>query len=242
MIALLLPALAVVVTLLLALGLASVAAGPGRQGRLASRGSLLLCALGGLLAVVQLLSGAEASSLSLGIGLPGLPLHLALDGLSAAFMLLLMLTGAAAAAAALDDHGQYDSTAPFFPVFLGGMALTLLAADGFVRNEGDMQVAVKPYQIPYRILLPRRAEATNLLVPVAFSASHVAYSSVRMEPQYMILGQAAGVAAKMAIEGKTSVQQIDTAALTAKLRAQGVVMEYVPSPQATALGLARKAK
>ena len=78
MIALLLPALAVVVTLLLALGLASVAAGPGRQGRLASRGSLLLCALGGLLAVVQLLSGAEASSLSLGIGLPGLPLHLAL--------------------------------------------------------------------------------------------------------------------------------------------------------------------
>ncbi len=131
MIALLLPALAVVVTLLLALGLASVAAGPGRQGRLASRGSLLLCALGGLLAVVQLLSGAEASSLSLGIGLPGLPLHLALDGLSAAFMLLLMLTGAAAAAAALDDHGQYDSTAPFFPVFLGGMALTLLAADGF---------------------------------------------------------------------------------------------------------------
>lgn len=129
--ALLLPALAVVVTLLLALGLASMAAGPGRQGQLASKGSLLLCSLGSLLAAGQLISAADASSLSLGIGLPGLPLHLALDGLSAAFMLLLMLTGAAAAAAALDDHGHYDSTAPFFPVFLGGMALTLLAADGF---------------------------------------------------------------------------------------------------------------
>ena len=129
--ALLLPALAVVVTLLLALGLASVAAGPGRQGQLASKGSLLLCGLGSLLAAGQLISAADASSLSLGIGLPGLPLHLALDGLSAAFMLLLMLTGAAAATAELDDHGHYDSTAPFFPVFLGGMALTLLAADGF---------------------------------------------------------------------------------------------------------------
>jgi hypothetical protein len=101
--------------------------------------------------------------------------------------------------------------------------------NGFVRNEGDMQVAVKPYQIPYRIIVPKRAEAANLLVPVAFSASHVAYSSVRMEPQYMILGQAAGVAAKMAIDGERPVQDVDTAALTAKLRSQGAVMEYVPS-------------
>jgi len=115
----------------------------------------------------------------------------------------------------------------------------IVDANGFVRNEGDMQVAVKPYQIPYRILLPKAAQATNLLVPVAFSASHVAYSSVRMEPQYMILGQAAGVAAKMAIEGKRPVQEIDTGALTEKLRAQGSVMEYAPSPQGSALNGAR---
>jgi carbamoylphosphate synthase small subunit len=50
-----------------------------------------------------------------------------------------------------------------------------------------------------------------------------------MEPQYMILGQAAGVAAKMAIDKNTAVQDIDTHALTAKLRKQKAVMEWRPA-------------
>jgi hypothetical protein len=113
-------------------------------------------------------------------------------------------------------------------------------AQGFARNEGDMQVAVQPYQIPYRVMLPKRAQAENLLVPVAFSATHVAYSSVRMEPQYMILGHAAGVAARLAIESAKPVQAIDVAALIAALKKQGAVTGYVPSPQAPALQLFQK--
>lgn len=116
----------------------------------------------------------------------------------------------------------------------------IVTPEGFVRNEGDMQVAVKPYQIPYRIMLPKRSEARNLLVPVAFSASHVAYSSVRMEPQYMILGHAAGEAAKMAIESGKAVQDIDSAVLTSRLRRQGDVMEYIPSTERTVLPILRK--
>jgi len=116
----------------------------------------------------------------------------------------------------------------------------IVTPQGFVRNEGDMQVGVKPYQIPYRIMTPKRGEARNLLVPVAFSASHVAYSSVRMEPQYMILGHAAGVAAKMAIAGNKAVQEIDGAALSATLRKQGAVMEYMPAVQITVPPLFRK--
>lgn len=112
--------------------------------------------------------------------------------------------------------------------------------DGFVRNEGDMQVAVQPYQIPYRVLLPKRSEVQNLLVPVCFSASHVAYSSMRMEPQYMIIGQAAGVAAKLAIDSHRPLQEIDTASLTTRLRKQGTVFEFVPSPQNSAIQNARK--
>ena len=100
--------------------------------------------------------------------------------------------------------------------------------DGTVQNEGNMEVPVTPYQIPYRLILPKQAEAENLLVPVCFSASHVTYSTLRMEPQYMIIGQAAGVAAKMAIDAGRPVQNIDTEALTAKLKAQGAVFEYRP--------------
>ncbi|MBS1858003.1 MAG: FAD-dependent oxidoreductase [Acidobacteria bacterium] len=104
--------------------------------------------------------------------------------------------------------------------------------DGFVRNEGDMQVAVKPYQIPYRILLPKKAEIENLLVPVCFSASHVAYSTLRMEPQYMIIGQAAGVAAAMAVRANAAVQDVDTAQLTRTLVENGAILEYQPDRQA----------
>ena len=103
----------------------------------------------------------------------------------------------------------------------------LATPDGAVENEGDMQVAVSPYQIPYRMLTPKKGQATNLLVPVCFSATHVAYSTLRMEPQYMILGQAAGVAAAMALKAGKPVQDIDVASLSAKLKSQGAVFEWV---------------
>jgi hypothetical protein len=107
----------------------------------------------------------------------------------------------------------------------------IVQEDGAAQNEGLMEVPVQPYQIPYRILLPKASEATNLLVPVAFSASHVAYSTLRMEPQYMMIGQAAGVAAKLAIQSRVALQKIDTAALRSTLTEQGTVFEYHPVPE-----------
>jgi hypothetical protein len=98
---------------------------------------------------------------------------------------------------------------------------------GAVLNEGDFQVPVQPYAIPYRSLVPKAAECEYLLVPVCMSASHVAYGTVRMEPVYMILGQASGVGAALAIDGKTSVQRIPLEQLRAKLKAQKAVLSPV---------------
>ncbi|QOY91041.1 FAD-dependent oxidoreductase [Paludibaculum fermentans] len=98
-------------------------------------------------------------------------------------------------------------------------------AKGFVENEGDVQVPVQPYQIPYRVLVPKKSEVTNLLVPVCFSASHIAYSSMRMEPQYMILGHAAGIAAALAIRGGSTLQDINVPELQKKLKDEGAVFE-----------------
>jgi hypothetical protein len=78
-----------------------------------------------------------------------------------------------------------------------------------VFNEGYLSVAVPPYPIPYRSLTPRREDATNLLVPVCLSASHVAFGSVRMEPTLMMLGEAAGRAAAQAARREIPVQDVD---------------------------------
>jgi hypothetical protein len=96
--------------------------------------------------------------------------------------------------------------------------------DGTLQNEGDVQVPVQPYEIPYRVMTPKSSESTNLLVPVCLSASHAAYSSVRMEPQYMIIGQAAGVAAALALRGHVAVQDIPTESLQETLRRDHAIL------------------
>ncbi len=98
--------------------------------------------------------------------------------------------------------------------------------DGYVVNEGEIQLWVSPYEIPYRVLLPKESEAENLLVTVCVSASHVAYSSLRMEPQYMIMGEAAGIAASIAIEDTTTVQNIDYEKFENILLENGAILEY----------------
>lgn len=98
--------------------------------------------------------------------------------------------------------------------------------DGFVRNEGDVQVGVSPYPVSYRSIRPRKEECENLLVPVCLAASHIAYGSIRMEPVFMVLGQSAATAAVHAIDSNAAVQDIDFGKLKERLLADGQVLEY----------------
>ena len=108
-----------------------------------------------------------------------------------------------------------------------------IVQNGFVRNEGDVEVGVKPYPISYRSLVPKAAECENLWAPVCLSATHIAYGSIRMEPVFMILGQSAATAAVFAIEDNVTAQKVSYTKLRDQLLKDGQVLEWtaVNAPQ-----------
>jgi hypothetical protein len=93
---------------------------------------------------------------------------------------------------------------------------------GFVRVEGHLDESIRlenaPYEISYRSLTPRKQDCRNLLVPVCLSASHVAMCTIRMEPVYMMMGEAAGLAAALAARSGAAVQDLDSRLLLSTLR------------------------
>jgi len=108
--------------------------------------------------------------------------------------------------------------------------------DGVI-NEGTIYPVRIPgrrhgyaYHVPYRAITTSASECTNLLVPVALSATHVAYSSVRVEPTWMAIGQSAGIAAALAAKAGVSVQALEYAQLRARLLAQHQVLDLPVLP------------
>lgn len=94
-----------------------------------------------------------------------------------------------------------------------------IVVNGMVKNEGDVQVGgFGPYPVSFRAIVPQQKECANLLVPVCLSATHIAYGSIRMEPVFMVLAQSAAVAASMAIDKKSAIQEIDVKRLQSTLK------------------------
>jgi len=101
--------------------------------------------------------------------------------------------------------------------------IQMIQTEDGLKLEGDFNGAADAYEIPYRSITPYGVK--NLLVVAAISASHVAYASVRMEPVFMMLGHAGGLAAHLALTGKTSVQDISIAKLQAGLTSAGMPLK-----------------
>jgi hypothetical protein len=104
----------------------------------------------------------------------------------------------------------------------------ILGSDDRVRGDGQLSGETVPYQIPYAAIVPPSGAVDNLLVSVTISASHVAWSSIRTEPTLMELGEAAGVAAGLAVRVGIGVREVSPAAIRAVLLEHGAILAMPP--------------
>jgi hypothetical protein len=90
--------------------------------------------------------------------------------------------------------------------------------DGFLSYPTDV------YTVPYGVIVPKKVD--NLLLPVPVSGSHIGFSTIRMEPCWMALGQAAGVAASLSIDHQIKVRNVNVSELQKKLLDQNATLMY----------------
>lgn len=114
--------------------------------------------------------------------------------------------------------GSYTIDAHYAEYYVG--ANKLLHIEGIIGKNIS-----KPYPISFRAIVPKEKECSNLSVPVCLSASHVAFSSIRMEPQYMLLGQSCGVIASLAIDEGVAVQSVNIAKMRLQLEKEKMILE-----------------
>src|SRR6266436_6590011 len=120
------------------LAIAILAIGLGRSRRATAviySATLAICAVAWFASIYALIGGAaNASTTTLPIGLPWLGAHFRLDALASFFLVVVNLGGAAASLYGL-GYGRHEEAPqrvlPFFPAFLAGMNLVVLADDAF---------------------------------------------------------------------------------------------------------------
>lgn len=95
---------------------------------------------------------------------------------------------------------------------------------GRVHLDGFISYPTAVYTVPYGVIVPKEVE--NLLLPVPVSGSHIGFSTLRMEPCWMALGQAAGAAAAIAIDRATTVQKVPIKLLQQRLLDENATLIY----------------
>ena len=90
--------------------------------------------------------------------------------------------------------------------------------------DGFFAAPTRPYTVPLGVMIPRKVN--GLLTPVPVSATHIGFSTLRMEPCWMALGQAAGEAASLSIEMKVPVRDVALPTLQRRLLRHQAVLIY----------------
>ena len=93
-----------------------------------------------------------------------------------------------------------------------------------VHLDGFISHATAPYTVPLGVIVPKGLD--NVLTPVPVSGTHIGFNTLRMEPCWMALGQAAGIAAAQALRSGTAIKALDITALQKALIEQDAILIY----------------
>ncbi|AMV40302.1 FAD dependent oxidoreductase [Planctomyces sp. SH-PL62] len=95
---------------------------------------------------------------------------------------------------------------------------------GRAHLDGFFSSPSRPYTIPYGVIVPKGVD--GVLTPVPVSGTHVGFSTLRMEPCWMALGEAAGEAAALAVESGVAPRKVPADALQDRLLRHGAVLMF----------------
>ncbi len=122
----------------------------------------------------------------------------------------------------VDGGRKFDDGIGIFPKFYDVVSLTgawQWGEDCFFNHSKDGDY----FTVPYRSMVPVIID--NLIVAGrCISADHMAESAVRAVYCCMCTGQAAGIAAAIAVENETKIGDINISELRKRLSAQGVAL------------------
>ncbi len=96
--------------------------------------------------------------------------------------------------------------------------------EGRIHLDGFLSYPTAVYTVPFGVMVPKSVD--NLLLPVPVSGSHIGFSTLRMEPCWMAIGQAAGITASISIQDKVKVQNINIQKLQDYLIDQNATLIY----------------
>ena len=114
--------------------------------------------------------------------------------------------------------------------FIDCHATRRTSVNNLIQNEGCVQYGRRlmdqnlVWEIPFGVSVPPQGSVQNVLSVCAPSASHVGFQPLRIEPTWMTIGQAVGVAAALASKNQLQPRQLGASTLQAALRGHGMIL------------------